>query len=203
MLSKSLVGDNTNKGGVKSVDYTDNEATKFDFTPGITFGYAVQIPVTKWFALQPALNFVQKGGKSTETDSGYGDFKTNLVLNYFELPVNFTYHSAKGFFAGAGPAIAAGVGGKAKTKSSYTNGGVSNDVTAVSFGDNKDDEFRLLEFSGNIVAGYYFVNGLTLSLNYNKGFSNLLQGSVANDGKITTSYFALKIGYSFYATKKR
>src|SRR6185295_3604286 len=105
----------------------------------------------------------------------------------------------EGFFIGAGPAVSIGIGGKSKLESHYDDGHSSKSTVAVSFGGSKDDEFRLFEFSGNAVTGYNFRNGVFAAFNYNYGLSNLVQGSLASEGKITTSYFALRLGYSFYA----
>ena len=192
---------------LKPVDKIDGEATKFTFHPGIAFGYSVTSPIGKVFQLQPGLNFVQKGGKSDERDSAYGvSYKDTIVLNYFELPLNFLYHSTKklkGFFIGAGPVVSMGIGGKERGSTYFDNGQSSSSLTAISFGGSKENEFCLFEFSVNGITGYSFSNGLSVAFNYNKGFSNLVQGSAANVGKLTTSYFALRIGYSFYAVRKK
>ena len=191
---------------IKAVDKIDGEAAKFTFTPGLSFGYSVALPVGKTFQLQPGLNFVQKGGKSEQNDSLYGSLNTTIILNYFEIPLNFVYRPNKklqGFFIGGGPAVSAGLGGKAKETAHFGNGQSSTTLTAISFGGSEDDEFRLFEFSLNGVAGYSFNNGLTVAFNYDKGFSNLLQGSITNEGELTTSYFALRLGYAFYAVRKK
>jgi hypothetical protein len=122
---------------------TDPNANPFEFNIGDDFnsklgilgGVALNIGINDMFSIQPELNFIQKGTSYTTNsfnnnsaltnnnqkanDPGLGQFQFNLTTNYLELPVlgrlAFGSEDFK-FFALAGPYVAMGLSGKAKTK---------------------------------------------------------------------------------------
>lgn len=155
---------------------------------GFTVGVFTDVPLSENFIFQPALNYTQKGGKTTDTFQGITD-ESNLTLNYLELPLNFIYKPSGGFFVGLGPTLAYGISGKSKE----TVTGSSTQETTVKFGSGAD-QVKAFEFSGNILAGYTLSNGIFFSVNYNMGFSNL---SNDNSEKIKNNYFGIRLGKKF------
>jgi hypothetical protein len=155
---------------------------------GFTVGVFTDIPLSDNFNFQPSLNFTQKGGKVKESGGGF-NFESDLSLNYIELPLNFLYKAAGGFFVGAGPALGYGISGKLKQSGT----GVSTTSEDINFGSGAD-EVKAFEFSGNVLAGYELPSGISFTVNYNLGFSNL---SNESDGSTKNRYFGIRIGKKF------
>jgi len=156
---------------------------------GITIGVLVDIPVSKHFSFQPAVNFLQKRTTDEETPGG----GTRLSVNCIEVPLNFLYNTrgnSGNFFIGAGPSVAIALSGKYKI-SDDVNPPVSLDVK---FGKGDDDNMKRLDMGANFMTGYCFSNGLFLSANYNMGLSNLFPGG-STDGTLKSHYFGIKLGY--------
>lgn len=175
----------------------DGESDNGNSTIGITAGFFADIPFTGNFSFQTGLNFVQKGTKDEQTFGGVTE-KVKLIVNSFELPMNFVYSvvsSAGKFSFGAGPSIAFALSGKAE----YDDGTTSISQS-LNFGNDDDDDLKSLDFGANILAAYEFKSGFLVAVNFNKGFSNLLPGG-SSDGKLTSQYFGIKLGYKL-KTKK-
>ena len=161
---------------------------------GFTGGLFIDFPLNSTFSFQPALNFVQKGSKSS--DETYSD---ELNYNYLEIPLNFVYNNS-GFFIGAGPSISSGLSGKEKYVDKQDPSQSEN--TKVIFGSD-DDEAKRFEFGANVLTGYKFAGGFMVSANYNLGLSNIANSDVREGGTVKNRYFAVKIGYVFGSTKKK
>lgn len=188
--------------GISMANYTskfDGESDKADSKIGITLGAVVDLPMGDHFSIQPALNFVQKGTKDEETFGGITE-KVSLTTNHLEIPVNFLYNTNSGngnFFIGAGPSFAFALSGKLK----YDDGTDEFDES-VSFGDGDEDDLKGFDFGANILAGYTLSNGLTFSVNYNAGISNLYPGG-DSDASLRSNYFGIKVGWLFKKTGKK
>jgi len=158
---------------------------------GITAGVFANVPISKNFLFQPAVNFVQKGTKDEFTE---GDFKETMkaTVNCIEVPLNFLYNSAsnKGnFFIGAGPSFTFSLSGKVKIENYI--GSLSENLK---FGNGEDDDLKGFDFGANFITGYGFKNGLLLSVNYNTGITNLVPGG-SDNGTMKSNYFGIKLGY--------
>jgi hypothetical protein len=67
----------------------------------------------------------------------------------------------------------------------------------INFGSNEDeDDYKPFEFSGNILAGYEFSNGVFVAANYNAGLSNIAVGG-DSDNSLKNRYFGVKLGFKF------
>jgi len=161
---------------------------------GFTVGVTSDISIAESFTFQPSLNFTQKGSKFNVSD-GSESMESSQTLNYIELPLNFLYHAPAGkgkFFAGLGPVVNYGISGKAKVKMGGES--MSEDIN---FGSNEDeDDYKPFEFSGNILAGYEFSNGVFVAANYNAGLSNIAVGG-DSDNSLKNRYFGVKLGFKF------
>jgi len=167
-----------------------------DMKPGMTFGVLLHNDISDHFAIQPALNFIQKGGRQEESGE-----KNIVTMNYLELPVNFLYQSknaGKGrFFAGGGPSFAYAMSAKGK----YEHNGESHEED-IKIGTGEDDEMKPFEFGANFLAGYQLSSGLFFSAGYNFGLSNIMAGVDADDdASQKNQYFNLRIGYLFNRKK--
>lgn len=179
----------------KVEDKTTSSANQTsDSKIGFTLGVFTNVPLSTNFIFRPELNYTQKGGK-VEGTFGTTSIENKLTLNYLELPLNFIYKATGGFFVGAGPALGYGIGGKAKTKS----GSTSSDEKIKFGSDENEDDLKAMEFAGNLLAGYQMENGITLTVLYNMGFSNL---SHDPDQTFKNRYFGIKIGKIFGGDKK-
>ena len=142
--------------------------------------------------LQPGIVYTGKGSKVQNGDPGQnGYYKQTFNPSYIEVPVNLVFKSpAVGntrFFGGAGPYMAIGVGGKAKTEGRNLVGIEYNVERDIEFSD--DDPTTLSEEEGagfNIVRRFdYGLNGvagiegksMVLSVNYGYGLAKLQSGS--------------------------
>ncbi len=165
-----------------------------DSKVGFTVGVLSDISITENFAFQPSLNFTQKGSKFNVND-GSESMEATQTLNYIELPLNFLYNAPAGkgkFFAGLGPVVNYGISGTAKVKMGGES--MSDDI---SFGSNEDeDNYKPFEFSGNVLAGYEFSNGVFVAANYNAGLSNIAVGG-DSDNSIKNRHFGVKLGFKF------
>lgn len=182
-------------GGVVFANYNskmDGEKDNANSRIGITGGVLVDIPFGEHFSIQPALNFVQKGIKDEQTFGGVTE-KTSLNINCIEVPLNFLFNASGNtgnFFIGAGPSFAIGISGKVK----YDDG--TNSLSEdLKFGNSDDADIKSLDLGANFITGYCFPNGLMLAVNYNRGLSNLLPGTAADNGTLKSNYFGIKLGF--------
>lgn len=172
----------------------NGSSTKLQNKAGITGGVEVDIPAGSNLSFQTGLNFVQKGTRDVSDIMG-GQYKFNLSLNQIELPLNLLYntrHEKGNFFIGAGPSLAYGISGKYSIE--Y---GQMKEGKKLEFG-NDPEKVKPFDAGINAVTGYRFSNGISMSVNYNRGLTNLANAEFPDDAeKITTQYFGLRLGYQF------
>jgi hypothetical protein len=176
--------------------YGDDESG--DSKAGITVGVLADVPLSKNFSFQPALNFLQKGSKEEETFMGITE-KVKLTINCLELPLNLVFNATSNtgtFFIGAGPSFAFNLSGKLK----YDDGtdSFSEDIEIGNDPDN--DMVKSLDFGINALAGYRFPNGLSLSAGYNAGLSNLYPDD-SDNSSLKSHYFSIKLGFMLKGSK--
>ncbi len=160
---------------------------------GITTGILADILISNQFSFQPAINFVQKGTKSENTNGPVTE-KSSTSVNYIEMPLNFLFNVNQGksggtFFIGAGPSIAFAVSGKTKF-----DDGTNSVSEKLKFGNGTDDDMKRMDLGANFITGYRFKNGLLISVNYNAGLSNLIPGE-SGGYSAKSNYFGIKLGY--------
>ena len=166
---------------------------------GIAAGIFVDIPAGSHFSIQPAVNYVQKGTKDSQTEE-QTTFTAEIKVNTLEVPVMFLYNSNSpggNLFLGAGPSFAYSLSGSTKS-----GDGTTSEKQDIKFGNTADDDMRRGDFGANFLIGYCFKSGLLFSFNYNAGFSNLVPGT-SDGSKMTSHYAAIKIGYTFGGSGKK
>ncbi|HNL66316.1 MAG TPA: porin family protein [Ferruginibacter sp.] len=200
----STYGQKTKLGissGISIANYTskvDGRNESGNSLAGYTGGIFADVSLGKHISLQPALNFVQKGSKYKYTVLGYST-KSQITVNLFEVPINLLYNSrgkTVNVFAGLGPSIAFGVGGKAK---SSDPGGTYSEK--VKFGTSDDATMRRVDAGINILAGITLKGGFMFAVNYNGGVTNLFPHG-EDDGTLRSRYFGIRLGYMLPATSK-
>jgi hypothetical protein len=206
-----------------SYDFDDEDEPKSEFQYGAQVGLAMNAQFGN-LSVQPSLLFTMKGDKVETSDSesftsggqtisASYENKQTVKLNYLELPVNLVY-STKGAEGGfqvfAGPYVALGLSGKAKsdTKQTMTVGGVTStesdseelDVEFVSKeGDDDEAYLRRLDAGFNMGVGYK-VGAIQAQVGYGLGLGNLVPND--SDGnkpelKVRNRGFQLSLSYFF------
>ena len=170
----------------------DNDAVVTKSKFGVVLGVVAQIPLAKTVFFKPELNFIQKGYS--------GDLEGEAIestLNFFEIPLNFVFDVPTGgsstIFLGGGPSLGFGVSGN--TKYGTESSKIKFDG-ATSSTDNYT-HLKGTDFGGNLLAGIKMNGGVTLSLGYAIGFTDLVPGTDAADGSLKTNGLNFKLGYLF------
>ncbi|HEU0111954.1 MAG TPA: porin family protein [Flavisolibacter sp.] len=155
-------------------------------------GLVANIPATEQISFMPQLNLLSKGGKFD-----IEDVKTEFKLTYLELPLNFVYNSS-GFFAGLGPVLSYGMGGKVTATDGTDTEEIDVKFDGKKEADVTDEKLHLkgFEFSGNVLAGYKLPSGLFFKATYNFGLSNISPED-EEEGTMKNSYYGFGIGYFF------
>lgn len=160
---------------------TDGDTRAGIMGTGAHLGLVADMSVNENFSIQPNLLFQMKNVRQSDDAS--------IALYTVDLPINFLYKT-NGFFIGAGPNFSFGLSAKSK------NDG-SDDVDLYEDPDGDEDApLKRFEAGANVLMGYRFGNGLTLSGNYTAGLSNLLNND-PGDQKYNTRVFGFSIGYMF------
>ncbi len=159
-----------------------------DSKTGLTAGIVANVPFGAMFSFQPAINYVQKGGKTKDEN-----YEGKLTSHYIEIPFNILFKPEMKkvqFFAGAGPSVAAAVSAiekETENGNTYTY--------KYKFGNDPDKhDMRRFEFGANFITGIETEGGFLIAINYNLGLSNIAPGN-SEDGTIKNRYWGFKIGY--------
>lgn len=119
------------------------------------------------------------------------------TLNFFEVPLNLVFDVPAGgsstLFFGGGPTLGFGVSGN-------TRYGTESQKIKFDGATSSTDDYEHLkgtDFGGNLLAGIKMNGGVTLSLGYAIGFSNLIPGTNTEDGSMKTNGLNFKLGYLF------
>ena len=190
-------------------DEDEKSKTRFGFLVGVV----ANIPFSSAISFRPELNFIQKGGKFSSSETIYGVtsvYKEDIALNFIELPLNIVFSIPAGpgrFCVGAGPNISFGISGKDKWSGTTSGGGFptqsSSDSYKIKFDGKKsadlpqnDNDYHLkaLDFGANALVGYKMNMGLFFNAGYTFGISNLNPNP---DYSLKTSGITFKIGYMF------
>jgi hypothetical protein len=182
------------KAGVNLANITTSKNGDIDDAKGIASfhaGLQADLPITKFFALQPGIFFTGKGAKVE-----WNGITSSTKPYYIEVPVNAVIKIPLGdqssFFVGAGPYVAVGIAGKNKIEGSILGANFSR-TENIKFSD--DDPFTSSEEG----AGYgimrrfdYGLNGTVglqgkfamVSLNYGLGLAKLQSGTSSSDDEL-------------------
>jgi len=163
---------------------------------GFQVGGVAQIGIAENFAIQPELLFMMKGVNKMDVEE-LGDVKLNIKTFTIDMPITFIYRT-NGFFGGIGPNLSFGLSSKMKVDG-------NDDVEYDLYDKDADGEVSIFsqkrfEAGANILAGYKLKNGLSFSLNFVKGLTNLSEyNDDLEDASIKTksSYIGLSVGDFF------
>jgi hypothetical protein len=187
-------------GGITMSSYktkSGDETFTSKLRTGFSLGFVTDIPLSKSVSLQPALQYTQKGGVETGTVD-YQDYKQTTTFNYLDIPVNLIYKTNSAhtkFYIGAGPSVAFGINGLTEYES-----GDKTSTDNIKFGNGEDDDVKGLDLGANMLAGVLFKSGVSISMNYNMGFSNLVIGG-NKDFSAHNRSWGLRVGYMLKGKK--
>ena len=188
------------KAGVNLANISVDKDGNVDDARGIASfhaGLQADLPITKFFALQPGVFFTGKGSKIESGNiSGDNWIRSSTRPYYIEVPVNAVIKLPLGdessFFFGAGPYLGIGVGGKNKIEGEILGVDFSR-TENIKFSD--DDPFT----SGEEGSGYgimrrfdYGLNGTVgaqskfalFSVNYGLGLAKLQSGTSSSENEL-------------------
>jgi len=188
------------KAGLNLANISVDKDGNVDDARGIASFYAglqADLPITKFFALQPGVFFTGKGSKiESGNTSGNNWIRSSTRPYYIEVPVNAVIKLPLGdessFFFGAGPYLGIGVSGKNKIEGEILGVGFSR-TENIKFSD--DDPFT----SGEEGSGYgimrrfdYGLNGTVgvqskfalFSVNYGLGLAKLQSGTSSSENEL-------------------
>lgn len=187
------------KAGVNLANVTISDNGSIDDAKTLTSfqaGVQADLPITKFFSLQPGLYFTGKGAKTSvgsSSDATY--YKASSNPMYIELPLNAVFKlplsKDNNFFVGAGPYAAMGIAGKNKVEgkvfgvafNSSENIKFSNDDPTTSTQEGAGiGIMRRFDYGLNGVAGFE-ADAFLLTLQYGYGLANIASegNSNAND----------------------
>ncbi len=188
------------KAGVNLANISVDKDGNVDDARGIASfhaGLQADLPITKFFAIQPGVFFTGKGSKiESGNTSGNNWVRSSTRPYYIEVPVNAVIKLPLGnessFFFGAGPYLGIGVGGKNKIEGKILGVDFSR-TENIKFSD--DDPFT----SGEEGSGYgimrrfdYGLNGTVgvqskfalFSVNYGLGLAKLQSGTSSSENEL-------------------
>lgn len=177
------------KGGYNNAKITTDESGTT--TKGLsTFnaGLVADIGITDMFSVRTGLDLQGKGAKWS---SSLGTATVNPL--YLELPVTFTVNFPVGantaLYAGAGPFVGVGVGGKLKTTGTFW--GLADGSRNLKFGNENGDDLKKVDAGLNVAGGLKFNEKFGLHVQYGIGLVNTAPKADADTRKNNTRTFGV------------
>lgn len=169
------------KAGMSSnyLRFTIDDEKQSGEKTGVYFGFVYNVQANKHFAVQPNLLATMRGAYIDDV---------HIKTWNIELPINFLYTQG-GFFAGGGPNFSYSLDARARGENVSPDGEVDMHTTESNL------QLKRTEIGANLLAGYTFTNGFSVSANYIQGFNNLYVGTEGH--KVRSSSFGFAIGYMF------
>jgi len=190
-------------GGIANLTI-DNAGTVNDkkAIPSWHLGVYADVPLLPLFSVQGGVMLVQKGATFTigdKSSNNYTEVSTRPL--YVEIPVNgvvkFPLPNKVKLFAGAGPYLAFGIGGKNKLEGKALGLSFSDDKSITYNSSNNSSTFNsdLKRFDAglNFLAGIE-ISHFTLNANYGYGLMNIKSGSDNSDVKYANRVASLSVG---------
>lgn len=168
----------TNFSNIKTTDEGEHKPVI-----GVTGGVIFQISMGKHFGFHPELNFIQKGYHYKEQGSTLGQsFKVNgkQLINYLELPLNFSYRLPfvkRNILVSAGPAVAFALSGFHKVTTEFM-GEKATSKEQLEFGSSGNDMLKKYDIGANIAVEVEVTKRLFARINYTHGLQTLYNGYV-------------------------
>lgn len=177
---------------------------------GFHVGGFAEIGITEKFAFQPELLFSMEGSKFESSSSGsefgftYSETtEEKLKMSYINIPLLAKFYATEQLFFAAGPQLGFLMSAKQDYDSTFTIDGESE---SESFSD-KDvkDQYKSINFSAALGAGYFFTENVFAEVRYNIGLSNVAESQTVDTGFGTYTFepeakinnLQISLGYKF------
>lgn len=200
------------KGGLNIANVSttnDGEIDDANALASFHVGFMGDLPIGKFFAIQPGLLLTGKGSKLQSGKPGDAAwYKATTNPLYLELPVNAVFKlplaGGSSLFAGAGGYVAMGIAGKRKMEGQFLTSSF-NSKENIEFS-NDDPTTREEEGAGlgimkrfdyglNFTGGFQ-LDKVLLSLNYGLGLAKLQSGADNSDNnKNKHRVLSISIGF--------
>lgn len=168
--------------------------------PAFHVGGQAEFGFGSGLGLSLGLQLNVKGGSLDLTGVLFGEpftAKSKARPMYLQVPVALTYNR-NSFYAGVGPYVGFGVGGKLKTE--VEAAGQSDEVSEdIEFGNDSDDAFAPLDYGVGLEIGYEINGMIRLSASYQLGLANVAPKDAVDEGDAAGLDFSYKhsvIGFS-------
>jgi len=170
------------KGGVNFSTVTSDDDSFDEPKSRTSFntGFVAEVPYSNRFSLQAEVLYSGQGFE-IENVSVDGE-NAEYQLGYIQIPLLAKFYLIEGLNIYAGPQIGFQVSEKIKI------GDDEIDVEDNPFLEESED----IDFGAAVGAGYKFSNGFFLDARYNRGFSELFEGS-----DVRNSVFQVGVGFMF------
>lgn len=175
---------------------------------GMNFGFMADLPLNESGNLyfQPAMMFMGKGRKYAQVNdtvvASINDtliYNNNLVVNYIEIPFNFTYKISLGkkskFIIGAGPYLSFFLNGKSTSEIRvFSTNKFTKEETNLEVGD-APNKAKTFDFGVNARAGFEL--GTVLITGFiSQGLTNFYTASY--DGDFKHRVIGASVGFGLY-----
>lgn len=161
------------KSFTELTSYAPDGAITKQMRPGFYAGVYATLPLGPGFAIEPGINYSEKGTvlKGTLPFPKLDFLNANVTgtarLAYVDVPVLAKVFITPGFYLYAGPQASFLVSGKARVRAGALGINAYQDDFDIS------NQLRKVDFSAVGGLGYQFENGLGLSAGYDYGLSSL------------------------------
>lgn len=204
------------KGGVNFSNISttsDGSVNSANSLTTFNAGFTGDIPLASMVSLQTGLYLNGKGSKTESyfdaNDHSHNYFKVKFNPLYLELPANlvlkFPMDEASRFYAGAGPYVAMGIGGKVKGTQNF--GGVTStyeqnikfnndDPTTSGQEDAGVNKLRRFDYGVNFLAGFEFQRYM-VGVNYGLGLAKIGSKQDNTNDKNKYRVFSVNLGVRF------
>ncbi len=166
------------KGGLNIANVIGEDTEDLDSKTAFHVGATAEFKLSENFSLQTELLYSMQGAKYSEEG-----LKSDIKLNYLNLPIIAKYYVSESFSLEAGPQI----GFK-----------LNSEVTVEYEGESETEDLeglRSIGFGVNFGLGFKLDSGLNFGARYNLGLSNINEDS--DDGSVKNGVIQLSVGYTF------
>ena len=167
---------------------------------GPHFGVLAEIPVAKYFAIQPEIAYASLGWKESQTV--YADSlaisNPKYNLNYLSIPVLFKFKIPATIRNGNGLAVYVGPQYGYLISANFRGDNTSGSASTK-------DGFKSSDFSGIGGAKYFVAQGVGISVRYQLGFGNIfgneaseaLKEMFGSNVSVRNNALTITVGYRF------
>ncbi|MBK8555899.1 MAG: outer membrane beta-barrel protein [Lewinellaceae bacterium] len=149
---------------------------------GILLGAKIDFGLSDHLKLSTGLEVIQKGGDVRQFDTVY------FRPNYLQIPVQLYYRQG-GFFAGAGPYLGIGLGGRFK----YLDNGKTYNFP-LTWSADQDAIYQRVDIGGTLEAGYQ-LRKIRVTASYGFSMVNNASAMFRDENKVHHKNFGISLGY--------